>query len=57
MKQTEKQNLLDAVNFIYSVSAKAPVEKAVHDNALNAAKLLVDELQKIEVEVELEKVD
>jgi hypothetical protein len=55
MKQTEKQNLIDAVNFIYSVSAKAPVEKAVHDNALNAAKLLVEELQKIEVE--LEKVD
>jgi hypothetical protein len=57
MKQTEKQNLIDAVNFIYSVSAKAPVEKAVHDNALSAAKLLVEELQKIEVEVELEKVD
>jgi hypothetical protein len=55
MKQTEKQNLLDAVNFIYNVSAKAPVEKAVHDNSLNAAKLLVEELNKIEVE--LEKVD
>jgi hypothetical protein len=54
MKQTEKQNLIDAVNFIYSVSTKSPVEKAVHDNALNAAKLLVEELQKIEVELEKE---
>ena len=54
MTQTEKQNLIDAVNFIYSVSAKAPVEKAVHDNALNAAKLLVEELNKIELEPEKE---
>ena len=60
MKQAEKQNLIDALNYIYSISAKAPVEKVIHDNCFNAAKELMKVVEGLEVEQEdkqLEKVD
>jgi len=60
MKQAEKQNLIDAVNYIYSISTKAAVEKVIHDNCLNAAKELMKVVEGLEVEQEekqLEKVD
>ncbi len=60
MKQAEKQNLIDAVNYIYSISTKAQAEKQVHDTCLNAAKEIAKFIEGVEVEQEnkqLEKVD
>jgi len=60
MKQAEKQNLIDALNYVYSISTKAPVEKQVHDNCFNAAKELAKVIEGLEVEQEdkqLEKLD
>lgn len=60
MKQAEKQNLIDAVNYVYSISTKAAVEKQVHDNCFNAAKEVMKVIESLEVEQEdkqLEKVD
>jgi hypothetical protein len=50
MKADEKKNLIDALNFLYGVSAKAPVEKVIHDNCFNAAKEILSQLEKIELE-------
>ena len=52
MKQAEKQNLIDALNYVYSISTKAPVEKQVHDNCFNAAKELAKVVEALEVEQE-----
>jgi hypothetical protein len=52
MKQAEKQNLIDALNYIYSISTKAPVEKVIHDNCFNAAKELAKVVEALEVEQE-----
>jgi|APFre7841882793_1041355.scaffolds.fasta_scaffold02011_5 hypothetical protein len=60
MKQAEKQNLIDALNYVYSISTKAQVEKQVHDTCFNAAKELMKVVEGLEVEQEdkqLEKVD
>jgi len=60
MKQAERQNLIDALNYVYSISTKAQVEKQVHDNCFNAAKELAKVIEGLEVEQEdkqLEKLD
>jgi predicted transcriptional regulator len=57
MKAEQKKQLADALNYIYSVSTKAPVEKQIHDICENAAKELMKFIEEIEVEKELEKVD
>lgn len=57
MKAEQKKQLADALNYIYSVSTKAAVEKQIHDICENAAKELMKFIEEIEVEKELEKVD
>ena len=44
MKAEQKKQLADALNYIYSISTKAPVEKQSHDVCFEAAK----ELMKVE---------
>jgi hypothetical protein len=50
MKSEQKKQLADALNFIYNVSTKAPLEKAVHDNCFEAAKELMKHIESSEVE-------
>jgi len=50
MKAEQKKQLADALNYIYSVSTKAPVEKQIHDICENAAKELMKYIESIEVE-------
>lgn len=57
MKAEQKKQLADALNYIYSISTKAPVEKQSHDVCFEAAKELMKYIESIEVEKELEKVD
>lgn len=49
MKASEKKNLIDALNVIYAVSTKAPVEKATHDMCQNAAQDILKAIESIEV--------
>jgi hypothetical protein len=50
MKAEQKKQLADALNFVYTISTKAPVEKVVHDNCVEAAKELMKYIESIEVE-------
>lgn len=55
MKAEQKKQLADALNYIYSISTKAAVEKQSHDICFEAAKEIMKYIE--EIEVELEKVD
>ena len=50
MTNEKKKQLADALNYIYNVSTKSPVEKVVHDNCFEAAKELMKHIESIEVE-------
>ena len=49
MTAKEKKEFIDAVQAVYSVSTKAPVEKAIHDTCLRAAQQLINYFEAIEV--------
>jgi len=50
MKQAEKENLAQALQALYGVSTKAPVEKAAHDTCLKAAQEIMTFIESQEVE-------
>ncbi len=50
MKAEQKKQLADALNYIYSISTKAPVEKQSHDVCFEAAKEVMKYIESIEVE-------
>ena len=50
MTSENKKQLADALNYIYSISTKAAVEKQSHDVCFEAAKELMKHIESIEVE-------
>lgn len=55
MDAKEKQKLIEALNFVYTISTKAAVEKQAHDASLEAATLLMKHIESIEVKQEEKK--
>lgn len=55
MDAKEKQKLIEALNFVYTISTKAPVEKQAHDASLEAATMLMKHIESIEVKQEEKK--
>jgi len=49
MNAQQKQKLVEALNFVYTISTKAPVEKQAHDASLEAATMLMKHVESIEV--------